>query len=185
MENETHPTISLNHNWINAHNLVHVYNTLASDVDPAREAIDDVRTLFQTRTKREAGQSWETEFETCVAEMVKQNNGWEQVEPASHRSELTLTVCLLSWSTFWGMVRHALSRLDVAEHSAGSKQDGEWPRCAVPASSRPPTAFVLDQVRPILGRFREREAAEWRWSEGLAETLEGVDAELSRLGAAG
>jgi len=78
VENLSHPTFSLNHNWINAHSLVKVYDTLERDVAAARASIEDVRELLQTRTEgRPAGWQWEPEFESCVREMVAQNSGWE------------------------------------------------------------------------------------------------------------
>lgn len=76
--------MSLNHNWLNSHNLRAVYDTLERDVAAARASIEDVRELLRTRARagedgRGEGWRWEVEFEGCVREMVGQNSGWESV----------------------------------------------------------------------------------------------------------
>lgn len=55
-----------------------------------------------------------------------------------------------SWTTFWRMVRHALREIDPVERVVSTSS---WP--TTPAEARPPTAFILEQVRRAVTSERE------------------------------
>ncbi|GAA5978804.1 hypothetical protein JCM10908_004493 [Rhodotorula pacifica] len=164
--NLSHPTLSLNHNWLNAHNLPAVYRSLSEEAARCREAISDVKEMLirQAPDAQDAEkEGWRREWEETVNGLIEQSEGW-------------------SWPTFWRMTRFALENLDqpltVLEERAATSR---WP--FVPPEVRPPTQYVVQQVRPLLLEFRAREEQEWRWLPGLEEVLQGVDRELDRLDA--
>ncbi|GAA6049845.1 hypothetical protein JCM3770_004212 [Rhodotorula araucariae] len=163
VHNLSHPTVSLNHNWLNSHILPTVYRSLSDEAARCREAIDDVREMLvkHARWKGDGEEGWRREWELAVDQLVERSEGW-------------------SWPTFWRMTHHTLRNLDVPpsvleERAASSR----WP--AVPPHARPPTAFVVDQVRPLLADFRARPEQEWRWLTGLDDVLRNVERELERL----
>ncbi|GAA5890845.1 hypothetical protein JCM8208_003071 [Rhodotorula glutinis] len=163
VHNLSHPTLSLNHNWLNSHILPAVYSALADEAARCREAIDDVREMLAERARREeeGEDGWRREWERAVDELVERSEGW-------------------SWPTFWRMTLNTLRNLDapstvLEERAARSR----WP--VVPPAARPPVAFVVSQVQPLLDDFRARVEEEWRWLEGLDRVLEQVEGELERL----
>ncbi|GAA6016959.1 hypothetical protein JCM11491_006925 [Sporobolomyces phaffii] len=167
VHNLTHPTVSLNHNWLNAHNLAAVYGALAHEAARCRLAIDDVRELLVEHARRdgrlavEGDAAWKREWETQVDQLVERSEGW-------------------SWTTFWKMVANTLGSLELADADADAdRRCSRWP--TVPPACRPPTAFVVDQVRPLVAAFRTRREQELTWLDGLARVLDDVDAELDRL----
>ncbi|BGP29773.1 hypothetical protein JCM10296v2_001519 [Rhodotorula toruloides] len=162
VHNLTHPTLSLNHNWLNSHNLPAVYRSLSDEVKRCRAAIEDVREMMieQARRKAEGDEGWKEEWEKAVDELVERSEGW-------------------SWPKFWRMTLNTLHNVEVPppvleERAASSR----WP--LIPPDARPPTSFVLDQVRPLVLDFRQHHEAEWRWLPGLEKVLEGVEDELQR-----
>lgn len=72
MTNLSHPTLSLNHNWCNSHNLPSIYRSMVDEVKRCRAAIDDVRELLMGREGE-----WRGEWEECVSELVRQSAGWK------------------------------------------------------------------------------------------------------------
>ncbi|GAA5883623.1 hypothetical protein JCM3774_001851 [Rhodotorula dairenensis] len=169
VQNLSHPTVSLNHNWANAHNLAAMYDSLSDEAARCRDAIADVREmLVEQETRRKGpqeggggGACWKREWEETVNRLIEQSEGW-------------------SWPTFWRMTLFALSNLERPVKECTSPTSlSRWPH--VPPAVRPPTAFVVQQVRPLLVRFREREEEEWRWLPGLQEVLAEIDRELKRL----
>ncbi|KAM0792057.1 hypothetical protein ACM66B_004763 [Microbotryomycetes sp. NB124-2] len=72
--NLTHPTISINHNWCNAHNVQTMYRAMLKQVEECREAIADVKTMLRDGRKEE---DWKYEWVRCVQDLVRQDAGWE------------------------------------------------------------------------------------------------------------
>ncbi|BGP37654.1 hypothetical protein JCM10449v2_001571 [Rhodotorula kratochvilovae] len=62
VHNLSHPTFSLNHNWLNSHILPAVYRSLSDEAARCREAIDDVREILleQARRSGEGEAGWPT-----------------------------------------------------------------------------------------------------------------------------
>ncbi|GAA5837786.1 hypothetical protein JCM9279_006859 [Rhodotorula babjevae] len=163
VHNLSHPTFSLNHNWLNSHILPTIYSALAHEAARCREAIDDVRDMLVERARREGKgeDGWRRDWEKAVDELVERSEGW-------------------SWPTFWRMTLNTLRNLDVPqavldERAARSR----WP--AVRPEVRPPIAFVVSQVQPLVKDFRSRTEEEWRWLGGLDLVLDEVEGELARL----
>ncbi|GAA5868714.1 hypothetical protein JCM1840_004366 [Sporobolomyces johnsonii] len=165
VHNRTHPTLSLNHNWCNAHNLPQIYYSLADEVARCREAIADVKELLVEAARRrgdgDGDEGWRSEWESAVEELVERSEGW-------------------SWTTFWRMTLYSLQALELpASVLIARFENSRWP--LIPPEARPPTAFVLDQVRPLVKDFRARSEAEWRWLPGLEGFIKGVEKEVERL----
>ncbi|CEQ39780.1 SPOSA6832_01360, partial [Sporobolomyces salmonicolor] len=165
VHNRTHPTLSLNHNWCNAHNLPQIYYSLAEEVARCREAIADVKELLVEAARRrgdgDGEEGWRSEWEVAVEGLVSRSEGW-------------------SWTTFWSMTLHSIQALELPTSVLEARfENSRWP--LIPPEARPPSAFVLDQVRPLVKDFRAREEAEWCWLPGLQEVLEGVEKEVERL----
>ncbi|ORY75319.1 hypothetical protein BCR35DRAFT_325824 [Leucosporidium creatinivorum] len=157
--NLSQPTLSLNHNWCNSHNLTAMYSSMCDEVARCREAIEDVKELLMRKARQEgeAAADWRVEWEECVAELVKQSAGW-------------------NWSTFWRMVRHALKALVSPSPTSSSIR---WP--SVPTSARPSPQFVAAQVRPALSNFLNRTEEEHKVTAGLEEVLEDIERLLVQL----
>ncbi|KAK4048772.1 hypothetical protein OIV83_004538 [Microbotryomycetes sp. JL201] len=160
--NLTHPTISLNHNWCNAHNILSMYKSMSQEVEDCRDAISDVKQMLArnaTAVGKHKGSEtdWRFEWETCVQDLVRQNAGWD-------------------WKTFWSMIKFALRRMiDPDEWQATDR----WPM--VEPSLRPPPAFVLSQVEPCLKDFCARPEEEHRFVAGLNEILQDVSTMVNDL----
>ncbi|GAA5840442.1 hypothetical protein JCM11251_006561 [Rhodosporidiobolus azoricus] len=163
--NLTHPTLSLNHNWLNAHCLPAVYSSLCNEVERARDAIADVRELLREQARRngtgQGDEVWKGEWEAGVDGLVERSEGW-------------------SFPTFFRMTLHTLRNVAVPfslikERAAYSR----WP--AISPEYRPPSTYVVAQVRPIMEDFRRRREQEWKWLPGLKEVVEGIEAELQRI----
>ncbi|GAA6061595.1 hypothetical protein JCM10212_000903 [Sporobolomyces blumeae] len=167
VHNLTHPTFSLNHNWSNSHNLPQIYESLSAEVTRCREAISDVKELLVDKARREGtGEAgWEREWEESVDGLVELSEGW-------------------SWRTFWRMTLNSLEALALSDQDLKSRFDSSrWP--LIPPSARPPIPFVLAQVRPLVQDFLNRPEQEWRWLDGLEQTVRQAEAELERLSVAG
>lgn len=74
MTNLSHPTLSLNHNWTNAHCLSRLYDALCAAVEETREAIEDVRVMLESSSSGEKV-GWEKEFEEEVRKIVEADTG--------------------------------------------------------------------------------------------------------------
>ena len=72
VQNLSHPTISLNHNWCNAHNLARMYDSMCEEVSAVRASIDDVREMLVRN-----GEGWERGWEECVGELLERSAGWK------------------------------------------------------------------------------------------------------------
>lgn len=72
VQNLSHPTISLNHNWCNAHNLHRMYASMCTEVTAVRASIEDVREMLVRK-----GVGWEEEWEECVGELLERSAGWK------------------------------------------------------------------------------------------------------------
>ncbi|GAA5922364.1 hypothetical protein JCM3775_005704 [Rhodotorula graminis] len=163
VHNLSHPTLSLNHNWLNSHILPAVYSALAYEAARCREAVDDVRDMLVEQARREGKgeDGWRREWEETVDGLVERSEGW-------------------SWPTFWRMTLNTLSNLDVSTSTLAERaRRSRWP--PVPPEVRPSVAFVVSQVRPLVDDFCAREEQEWRWLDGLDRVLEEVEGELERL----
>ncbi|BGP22535.1 jumonji domain containing protein [Rhodotorula toruloides] len=163
VHNLTHPTVSLNHNWLNSHNLPDVYRSLSDEVERCRVSIEDVNQMMIERATRkgEGEEGWREDWEAVLDELVERSGGW-------------------SWPKFWRMMLNTIRNLEVPlavleERAAKSR----W--SLIPPDARPSTSYVLDQVRPLVLDFRQRPEAEWRWLAGIRKVIEGVEAELNRL----
>lgn len=163
MHNLSHPTLSLNHNWSNAHNLTAIYRSLSLEAERCRDAIADVKEMLVEQAKggpkeeeaEEAG--WKREWEDTVNRLIEQSEGWRCANVSLHsvRGSDRLTQSgtrLRSWPTFWRMTLFALSNLgqpvSVLEERASTSR---WP--LVPPEVRPPTEFVLEQVSLLGGSY--------------------------------
>lgn len=156
MHNLSHPTLSLNHNWSNAHNLAAIYRSLSLEAERCRDAIADVKEMLIDRARsdckgEEAG--WKREWEETVNRLIEQSEGWRCVDPGAFFVRETHShspIPLLSWPTFWRMTLFALANLEqplsVLEERASTSR---WP--LVPPEVRPPTEFVLQQASPLKG----------------------------------
>ncbi|GAA5875592.1 hypothetical protein JCM16303_000677 [Sporobolomyces ruberrimus] len=166
VHNLSHPTFSLNHNWSNSHNLPAIYSSLSDEVLRCREAIEDVKELLIMKAGRDGRepvgeQAWKAEWEAEVDGLVERSEGW-------------------SWRTFWKMVANTLKSLEIPrEELELLSQHSRWP--LIPPTARPPTEFVLQQVKPLVEDFRRREDQEWKWLEGLDKVLQVIDDEVARL----
>ncbi|GAA5905645.1 hypothetical protein JCM6882_008736 [Rhodosporidiobolus microsporus] len=161
--NLTHPTLSLNHNWLNAHCLPAVYASLCDEVARAREAIADVKELLveQARRRGGGGEGWKREWEAEVDALVERSEGW-------------------SFPIFFRMTLHTLQNLAVPFSQVEARAaSSRW--SAVPPSCRPLPRFVAAQVQPIVGDFRSRREREWEWLPGLKQVLEAIEGELVRI----
>jgi len=81
VHNLDHPTFSLNHNWLNSHNLTSVYSSLCEEVARCREAIYDVKELLIRKARRngrelEGERAWKKEWEEEVDGLVERSEGW-------------------------------------------------------------------------------------------------------------
>ncbi|GAA5905120.1 uncharacterized protein JCM6883_004972 [Sporobolomyces salmoneus] len=166
VHNLSHPTISLNHNWANSHNLPSIYSSLSEEAARCRDAIIDVKELFIEKARREGRASegegaWKGEWEEEVEGLVERSEGW-------------------SWRTFWKMIVNTLRNLEISREELGVRfEDSRWP--IIPPHARPPTSFVIERVRPLVEQFRKREEGEWKWLEGFGAVLSQVEEELIRL----
>lgn len=52
-----------------------MYHSMCEEVNRCRRAIEDVRDLLERHAKE--GEDWRVEWESCVAELVKQSAGWK------------------------------------------------------------------------------------------------------------
>ncbi|GAA6042234.1 hypothetical protein JCM8097_005109 [Rhodosporidiobolus ruineniae] len=166
VHNLTHPTLSLNHNWANAFCLPSIYSSLCTEVDRARDAIEDVRELLVEAARRrgEGEEGWRAEWEVEVDALVSRSEGW-------------------SFPLFFRLIRHALSLLllsddEVVERARGSR----WPPVVPAEEARAEAGFCVEQVRPILSHFRHTRAhQEWRYLDGLEAVLEACERECERV----
>lgn len=154
VHNLSHPTFSLNHNWLNSHILATVYQALADEAARCRDAIDDVREMLVEQAQREGGGEawWRREWEQAVDELIERSEGWRCAEKdapclvSTRAVALTHTSLARSWPTFWRMTLSTLRNLNVPfsvlqDRAASSR----WP--PIPSEARPPVAFVVAQVR--------------------------------------
>ncbi|GAA5966311.1 hypothetical protein JCM3765_005252 [Sporobolomyces pararoseus] len=166
VHNLSHPTFSLNHNWLNSHNLPSIYSSLCEEVARCRDAISDVKDLLIEKVKRqgtaaEGEEAWKREWEEEVDGLVERSEGW-------------------SWRTFWKMIANTLKSLEISQEDLESRFDkSRWP--LIPPEARPPTSYTLQQLRPLLDDFRKKEEREWKWLDGLNVVLNEVDDEIARL----
>lgn len=89
----THPTFSLNHNWLNSHNLPQIYESLSQEVERCREAICDVKELLIEKARREGKneeeEGWRSEWEEAVDGLVERSEGWRSVNTSLNQPELS------------------------------------------------------------------------------------------------
>jgi hypothetical protein len=80
VHNLSHPTLSLNHNWSNAHNLAAIYRSLSLEAERCRDAIADVKEMLieQARSDSTEGEEagWRREWEETVNRLIEQSEGW-------------------------------------------------------------------------------------------------------------
>ncbi|GAA5931818.1 uncharacterized protein JCM15063_001576 [Sporobolomyces koalae] len=166
VHNSTHPTLSLNHNWLNSHNLPAIYDSLSQEVARCREAISDVKDLLVKKAERDSHQdTWKQEWEQEVDGLVERSEGW-------------------SWTTFWRMTLNTLEALELSRPELEARfERSRWP--LVPPEARPATSFVVQQVKPLLQNFRQRTEQECKWLDGLEQILLRIDTELARLNSTG
>lgn len=75
VENLSSPvTLSLNHNWANAHNLPTMYNAMHQERDAVEVALGDVHEMLASSGRPE--EDWRTEWEECVSRVLTSNAGW-------------------------------------------------------------------------------------------------------------
>ncbi|GJN88825.1 hypothetical protein Rhopal_001796-T1 [Rhodotorula paludigena] len=163
VHNLAHPTFSLNHNWLNSHILPSVYRALSNEVARCRDAISDVKEMLQRQAVQDGAseEGWRKEWEQTVDGLVERSEGW-------------------SWPTFWRMTLHTLRNLDVPLAELEQRAAlSRWP--VIPPSARPPTLFVVEQVRSLLQDFLQRLEQEWKWLPGLQDVVQQVEVELQRL----
>lgn len=73
VDNLTNPTISINHNWCNSHNLLRMYCAMEEETVQVRKSIEDVRVLLRER----GGEGWESKWTECVEELLERSAGWK------------------------------------------------------------------------------------------------------------
>ncbi|SCV67066.1 BQ2448_5712 [Microbotryum intermedium] len=151
--NLSHPTISLNHNWINAHNLPAAYWSLAREASLCAQSISDVKELLQHHNKVD----WRPRWAECVSDLLSQSAGW-------------------NWSTFWAMILFALENC-CQPHK---KSSSHWP--TVTSDLQPPVQYLIAQVQPLLADFMSRGHAEHLHLPGLPELLVCIGHQLECLG---
>ncbi|GAA6000935.1 uncharacterized protein JCM10292_006502 [Rhodotorula paludigena] len=163
VHNLAHPTFSLNHNWLNSHILPSVYRALSNEVARCRDAISDVKEMLQRQAVQDGAseEGWRKEWEQTVDGLVERSEGW-------------------SWPTFWHMTLHTLRNLDVPLAELEQRAAlSRWP--VIPPPARPPTLFVVKQVRPLLQDFLQRPEHEWQLLPGLQDVVQQIEVELQRL----
>ncbi|OZJ02352.1 hypothetical protein BZG36_04375, partial [Bifiguratus adelaidae] len=128
--NESH-TISINHNWANACNLVYLSESLVHDWIQARW---DIRDLWQDKIITDV-----YEYETVVNDLVRANSGWDWV----------LLFRLLAWGV--GLVRQLQNPSQQHDRLTSCEHPGleDVRRDLFPSST-----FILEQIRKVLDRFR-------------------------------
>ncbi|KDE03747.1 hypothetical protein MVLG_05816 [Microbotryum lychnidis-dioicae p1A1 Lamole] len=151
--NLSHPTISLNHNWINAHNISATYRSLAREGLRCAQSISDVKELLQHHSKND----WRPRWARCVSDLLDQSAGW-------------------GWSTFWAMTLFALKD---CRHHPKETASSHWP--AVTSDLQPPLQYLVVQIQPLLADFLSREEAEHMYLPGLSELLACITDQLNVL----
>lgn len=73
VENLSHPTFSLNHNWCNSVNLPTMYNSMAEETALVRASIEDVESSLRSR----GSLGWEIEWQACVDDLMTKSSGWK------------------------------------------------------------------------------------------------------------
>jgi hypothetical protein len=153
VHNLSHPTLSLNHNWCNAHCLPAMYSSLCDEVSRAREAIADVKELLERRKGELGEEGVRREWEIEVDGLVERSEGWRcvfssfswtlQAAHAVFGSSL-----LYSFPSFFAMIHHTLQNLGVPQSTLEERAKcSRWP--AVWEEVRPAVDFVIEQVRCI------------------------------------
>lgn len=83
MHNLSHPTLSLNHNWSNAHNLAAIYRSLSLEAERCRDAIADVKEMLIEQARGDykgEEEGWKREWEETVNRLIEQSEGWRCVD---------------------------------------------------------------------------------------------------------
>ncbi|KAH9946099.1 Clavaminate synthase-like protein [Epithele typhae] len=150
--------LSINHNWCNSVNLPTLYRAMCAKVDEVEQALEDVRELLlRTSADAEAGADsigaiagWRREWTTIVQDVVEKDAGWH-------------------WTTFWKMVRHALS-LEVGRPCP--VREDLWP--VTPDVLTPPIEFIRMRIQACADDFLKREQREVDHVAGLSEVLSDI-----------